>query len=266
MSAGSAGCRASGAERMTGSDVNERSGGTAKWIKRLVPPAILAALFVVFFTTGLHEYAKFENLKNHYGDLQAFVAGNYLAAIGLYILAYALIAAASLPIASLVTLVGGFLFSWHLGTLYTVIGATIGATALFLTAKTSFGEPLRARVKPYIGRMEEGFRENEFNYLMFLRLLPVFPFFVVNLVPAFLGVSTRMFVITTFIGIIPGTAVYCIIGSGLGNILEKGEEFSIENAVSIEIVLGLAGLAILALAPVVWRKIKGRSKEKAGAA
>lgn len=229
----------------------------AGWAKRLLPIAVLVALLVAFFATGGQDYASFDTLRQHYRELQGFVADNRVAAVLLFVAAYTITVAASLPAASLLSLTGGFLFGWLLGTVLTVTGATCGATLLFVAARSSFGEALRRKARPYIGRMEQGFHRDAFSYLLFLRLMPVFPFFVVNLVPAFLGVRVRLFVVTTFIGIVPGSAVYNVIGSGLGGIFASGEEFSLESAVNPEILLGMAGLAAVALAPVVWRRIRG---------
>lgn len=226
--------------------------------RRLIPVVVVVALLIALFASGLHREFSYETLQAHHAELSAFVEGNLVLAVVVYVLAYAFLTGISFPAASLVTLLGGFLFGWLLGTVLTVVAATTGATAVFLVARTSIGEALWERVKPFAGRMEEGFREGEFNYLLFLRLLPVFPFWVVNLLPAFLGVKTRMYVMTTFIGIIPGTAVYNVIGDGLSEVFETGAEFSLENAVSTEIVVGLAGLAVIALLPVVVRKIRAR--------
>ncbi|MGY8995274.1 MAG: TVP38/TMEM64 family protein [Alphaproteobacteria bacterium] len=238
-------------------DKSEQNSKTP-WVKRMVPVVVLVALLVAFFVTDLKSYASYAWLQDNYLILMNFVDQNLVVAVLLYIAGYCLVVAASLPAATLVTLLGGFLFGWFFGTIFTVIGATIGATILFQVARTSFGEPLRKKVQPYIGKMEKGFREDEFHYLMFLRLMPAFPFFVVNLVPAFLGVSLRMFVITTFIGIIPGTSIFNFIGSGLGDILASGEAFDPAKAASPEILIGLAGLAVISLAPIVWKKIKAR--------
>ncbi|MBT6204332.1 MAG: TVP38/TMEM64 family protein, partial [Rhodospirillaceae bacterium] len=183
---------------------HETGSGKSGWAKRIVPVAVLLAVLVVFFASGAHKHATFDTLKENYFDLQVFVESHFLVAALLFVLAYTVATAASLPVATLLTLLGGFLFGWLLGTVFTVVGATIGATILFTAARTSFGDALREKVKPYVGRMEAGFHKNAFSYLLFLRLMPVFPFFVVNLVPAFLGVKTRLFVVTTFIGIIPG--------------------------------------------------------------
>tara|TARA_Y100001934_G_scaffold28674_2_gene31224 strand:+ start:5344 stop:6093 length:750 start_codon:yes stop_codon:yes gene_type:complete len=242
---------------MTDQD-NMTRGSSGGRLKKLLPLAILVAILVTFFAVGGHEYLTFDTLQANYMDLQGFVESNFLVAMLLYIVAYTITTSASLPIASLLTVVGGFLFGWFSGTIFTVIGATMGATILFTAARTSFGDALREKVNPYVGRMEEGFHKDAVSYLLFLRLMPVFPFFVVNLVPAFLGVKTRLFVATTFIGIIPGTAVYNFIGSGLGDIFASGQEFSLHNAINQEILIGLVGLAIVALAPIVWRKVKGR--------
>lgn len=230
---------------------------------RVLPVLVVVALLAAFFATGLHRHVSFETLHAHHAGLQAFVDGNWVAAVVIYILAYAFLTGISVPAASLVTLLGGFLFGWFFGTVFTVVGATAGATVVFLAARTSIGDALWERVKPFAGRMEEGFRESEFYYLLFLRLLPVFPFFVVNLLPAFLGVKTRMYVVTTFIGIIPGTTVYSVIGDGLSEVFAEGAEFSLKNAVSTEIVVGLAGLAVMALMPIAVRKLQARRRRNA---
>lgn len=237
-----------------GTECESRAG----WLRRLLPVAVLAAVLVAFFTFGLDRYVTFEALKANRAALQDFVARNLLLAALIYMLGYAVMTAASLPVATLVTLMGGFLFGVVGGTVLTVFGATLGATMVFMAARTAFGDALRVRARPYIGRMEEGFRRNEVSYMLFLRLMPVFPFFVVNIAPAFLGVKTRTFVVTTFIGIIPGTAVYNIVGAGLGSIFDRGEDFSVASVVTPEIVIGLVGLAILSLAPVVFRHVKHR--------
>lgn len=232
-------------------------GRKAGWLRRLLPVGVLIALLAAFFAFGLDRYVTFDSLKANREALQDFVARNLVLAALIYMLGYAVMTAASLPVATLVTLMGGFLFGAVGGTALTVVGATLGATAVFLAARTAFGDALRVRARPYIGRMEEGFRRNQVSYMLFLRLMPVFPFFVVNIVPAFLGVRTRTYVVTTFLGIIPGTAVYNTVGAGLGAIFDHGDDFTVSSVVTPEIVIGLAGLAILSLAPVLFRRLKG---------
>ena len=114
------------------------------------------------------------------------------------------------------------------------------------------------RTVAWMERLAEGFQKNELSYLLFLRLVPLFPFFVVNLVPAFLGVRLRDYVLATFVGIIPGTFVYNLAGAGLGSILDTGEDFTVSSVLTPEVKLALFGLAALALLPVVYKQLKAR--------
>jgi uncharacterized membrane protein YdjX (TVP38/TMEM64 family) len=134
----------------------------------------------------------------------------------------------------------------------------VGATALFIIAKSALGDFLHTRAGPWLQKMEAGFRDNALSYLLVLRLVPLFPFFVVNLVPAFLGVPLSTYVIGTFFGIMPGVFVFASVGAGLGSIFDKGETFSAAGILTPQIVIALIGLAILALIPVVYKKIKAR--------
>jgi len=240
---------------MTKDSTAPAEAGHGRW-RRLLPAALLVALLVAFFATGLQHEVTFANLRTHHRELQAFVAGHALAAALIYLAVYTLVTAASLPVATLVTLVGGFLFGVVAGTALTVVGATLGATAIFLVARHACGQALLERARPWLGRMEAGFRRNEFSYMLFLRLMPVFPFVAVNIAPAFLGVRTRTYVMTTFLGIIPGTVVYNFVGSGLGAVFERGDTFTLSAVVGPEILVGFAGLALLALAPVALRRLR----------
>ena len=228
-----------------------------KTARRFLPLLILVAGLALFFSTGLHQHFTPQALQENHGALKEFVTTYALPAALVYILAYALLTLFSLPIATVVTLAGGFMFGAVLGTAYTVIGATIGATALFLVAKTSLGDLLHDKAGPWLEKLEKGFHENELSYLLFLRLVPLFPFFVVNLAPAFLGVSVRNYVIATFFGIIPGSAAYNYVGAGLGAILEQGGEISVEGVLTPEILTGIGLLCVIALIPVVYKKVKG---------
>jgi uncharacterized membrane protein YdjX (TVP38/TMEM64 family) len=150
------------------------------------------------------------------------------------------------------------MFGSMLGTVLVVIAATLGATLVFLIAKTALGDPLRAKAGPFLKRMEAGFQEDALNYLLVLRLIPLFPFWIVNLVPAFLGVPLRTYVLATVVGIIPGSFVFASVGAGIGSVLDSGQEFSPASVLTPQIVIALVGLAVLALLPVVYRKLKGR--------
>ncbi|HEX4893402.1 MAG TPA: TVP38/TMEM64 family protein [Hyphomicrobiaceae bacterium] len=224
--------------------------------RAVVPLAVFAVCTSAFFGLGWHEYLTFEQLRDNRGALMSYVSAMPLTAVMLFLATYAVMTALSLPGGAVLTVAGGFLFGMWEGTFAVVVGATLGATALFLTARTALGDVLKARAGPWLSRMEAGFRQNALSYMLVLRLVPGFPFFVVNLVPAFLGVPLRTYVLATFVGIIPGTFVFASIGAGLGSIFDSMEEFSIKGALTPEVILALGGLAILSLIPVVWKQIK----------
>jgi uncharacterized membrane protein YdjX (TVP38/TMEM64 family) len=227
-------------------------------IRRLWPLALLALAVGTFFALHLNMYLTFEALRENRALLSQFVAEHAVLASILYVAVYAAVVAASLPGGAVLTVTGGFLFGSIGGTLHVVVAATLGATLLFLIARTAFGDPLRARAGPYLKKMEAGFQENAFNYLLVLRLIPLFPFFIVNLVPAFLGVPLRTYVLATFLGIIPGSFVYASVGAGLGSVFDRNESFSLASVLTPQIVIALVGLAILAIIPVFYRKLKAR--------
>ena len=198
----------------------------------------------------------FETLRDNRELLAAWVAENRAAALLAYIALYTLTVAFSLPVASLATISGGFLFGLWFGTAATVIGATLGAIALFVAARTVLGARLRARVGAALERMDGGFRQNAFNYLLVLRLVPLFPFFLVNIAPAFADVRLRTFAAATFLGIAPGTFVYVSVGNGLGAVFDGGGEPDLGVIFKPEILLPILGLSLLALVPVVYRRVK----------
>jgi uncharacterized membrane protein YdjX (TVP38/TMEM64 family) len=151
------------------------------------------------------------------------------------------------------------LFGVWQGTAVVVVGATIGAVAIFLAARSLLADVLRAKAgRPWLAKMEAGFRQDAVSYMMVLRLVPGFRFFVVNLVPAFLGVSLRTFTLTTFFGIMPGTFVFALIGAGLGSVFDQAEAFTLKGALTPQIITALVGLAVLSLLPVAYKRIKSR--------
>lgn len=219
----------------------------------MLPLILLAVALAAFFGLGLQDWVDLDLLRRHRLWLAAQVENHYLLTLAAYAAIYAVAVAVSVPGAAALTIAGGFLFGQFVGCAAAVTAATVGATALFLAARTALGEPLRARAGPWLRRLEQGFADNALSYLLVLRLVPLFPFFVVNLVPAFLGVRLRVFVIGTFIGIIPGTFVYASVGAGLGELFEAGGDFTPADVLSPEIVVALVGLALLALLPVAYK-------------
>lgn len=229
-------------------------------IRRLAPLAVLLAAIGAFFALGLHHWLSFETLHEHRDQLLALVGQRPILAPLAFIAAYAVVIALSVPGGAILTIAAGFLFGIVAGPIYAVVGATLGATVVFLVARTALGDALRAKAGPRIRRMEEGFREDAFSYLLVLRLIPIFPFWLVNIVPAFLGVPLRTYVLGTFIGIIPGSLVYAGVGSGLGTVFEAGGTPDLGIIFRPEIILPIIGLAVLALLPVAYRRFKGRSR------
>ena len=228
--------------------------GGGSLAKRLLPLFAIAGAIAAVFALGLDQYLSFEALRENREVLSTFVQDNYLGALLLFIAVYGVATALSLPGGAILTITGGFLFGTLLGTAYAVTGATIGAIVVFLAARTALGDSLRDRAGPWLRKMEEGFKENALSYLLVLRLVPIFPFFVVNLVPAFLGVPLRTYAIGTFVGIIPGAFVFASVGAGLGSVFDSSEAFSPGAALTPEVIIALVGLALLSLLPVAYKR------------
>jgi uncharacterized membrane protein YdjX (TVP38/TMEM64 family) len=226
--------------------------------ERLLPLGLLLLGLVLFFALGLQRYVSRGALRDNRQALVQWVAQAGLVAWLAYIGVYALIAAFSIPAGALATIVGGFLFGPALGGGLAVVGATAGATVLFLAARHAFADYLRARAGTAVQRMEQGFNENALSYLLFLRLVPVFPFFLVNLAPALLGVSLGTYVLGTAIGIIPGALVYASVGDGLGAVLDAGQWLDTGIIFKPRFFAPILGLALLALAPVAYKKLRRR--------
>lgn len=226
-------------------------------LKRFIPLFILAATLVLFFAFDLGQYLSFEALAKHRALLLGWVEEHAVLAPVIYILLYIAVVAFSLPGGLVMTLSGGFLFGFVAGGIYAVAGASMGATVLFLIAKTSVGDFLLAKAGNSLQKMQRGFADNALSYLFVLRLVPIFPFFLVNLVPAFLGVPLRIYLIATFFGIMPATFVYALAGSGLGSVLDQGKEITVSGIFTPEIIAAFAGLALLALLPVAYKRFTG---------
>jgi uncharacterized membrane protein YdjX (TVP38/TMEM64 family) len=242
-------------------------------LRRWAPVLAILALMTAAFAMGWQRHLSLQTIGLNYEALQTFIAGHLVVALLLYVLAYVAVVALSLPGGLVMTLTGGLLFGWKLGAPAAVIGATTGATIIFLAAKTSFGDVLGAKTAPWIGKLRAGFNENALSYLLFLRLVPAFPFFAVNLAPALLGVPLRTFVLGTFLGIIPATIAFSATGAGLGSAIEaqnaiykaclarRAADASVEcdyalntgALVTNEVLLAFVLLGLVALVPVAFK-------------
>lgn len=233
----------------------------APLLRRWLPILVLIAGFAAVFAFDLDRFLTLDALKAHRAAVESFAASHRLAAVGLYALAYVLVVALSLPGGAVMTILGGFLFGVWLGGAVTVLAATTGAAILFLAARTALGDVLARRAGPWLARMEAGFRANATSYMLVLRLVPLFPFFIVNLAPAFLNVPFRTYVWTTLVGIMPGTLVYTAIGNGLGALLDAGQDPDLGLIFRPAILGPLLGLAALALVPVLYKRWKAKTHD-----
>jgi uncharacterized membrane protein YdjX (TVP38/TMEM64 family) len=223
-------------------------------LQRLWPVGLILALLAAAYALGLHEYLSLEELAAHRDALRQLVADNMAAAALAFLAVYIAAISISIPGASLLTVAGGLMFGWLPGAGLSIVGATAGATIVFLIARTAFGEVLEARAGPRLSKLRAGFREDAFNYLLFLRLVPLFPFWLVNVAPALIGMPLRAYLLATIIGILPGSLAYSYFGRGLGTALDPGRPL-----LTPELLIGFAALALLAMMPVAlkrWRRAR----------
>lgn len=223
-------------------------------VKRLLPLLVIAAGIALFFGFGLDRYLSFEALSEHRKELLEVTRLHPVGAAAGYVVLYALVAAFSIPGAVWLTLAGGFVFGVVAGSCYTVVGATLGACGIFLAARYALSDFFHERAGPALRRMEAGFRTNAASYLLFLRLVPIFPFWLVNLAPAFFGIGLGTYALWTFLGIIPGTVVYVSLGAGIGDYIDRGEKPDLGIIFEPQYLLPILGLAALALMPVVLKR------------
>ena len=216
----------------------------------------LAVLFVgvvvAFFALGGQDYLSLDTIKANRDRLLAFTETNFATALAIAFAVYAGAVAFSLPGGLILSLTMGFIFGRWVGTVLVVLAATLGSAIVFLAARYIFADAARKRLGALGERINAGFTKNAFSYLLFLRLVPVFPFFLVNLAPAFTSIPLRTYVAATFLGIIPGTFVFVNLGQTLGRI------DSLEGLVSLETLGAFALLGVFALVPVAIKAYRER--------
>jgi len=226
-------------------------------IRRLVPLGLLVAAWVAFMLAGGYRYLTLPALAENRDWLCGLVQRwGFVAAI-FYIAVYTLLVALSVPGGAVLTIAGGFLFGTWLGALCAIIGATLGATAIFLATRAGLGG-FTQRAGPLVGKLEAGFRADAFNYLLVLRLVPIFPFWLVNLVPALVGVKLRTYVVATALGIVPATVIFASLGNGLGTVVDEPD---LGIVLQPSVLIPIVGLALLALVPVGYRRWRQKKAE-----
>ncbi|NBV54590.1 MAG: mercuric reductase [Proteobacteria bacterium] len=220
-------------------------------MRNLLIIGILAALAAAFFASGLQHQITLENLQAQQAQLQAITQQNLALSAAVFATLYMLSTALSLPLGLLLSLTAGALFGLWLGAALVLVGATLGATLVFILARSTLGEFLRQRATGFTAQVAQGFRENAFSYLMFLRLVPAFPFAVVNILPALFNVPLKTFILTTALGILPGTLVFVNLGQSLATIT------SLSGLLSPQVLGAFTALGVLSLLPALIKKFRG---------
>ncbi|MET0182144.1 MAG: VTT domain-containing protein [Caulobacterales bacterium] len=233
-------------------------------LRRFLPLIIVALAALLFFATGLHREITLEALQQRQAELARLVATHFGAVLLVFFVSYVIAISLSLPLAMVLSILGGFLFGAWLATPIIVIASTLGSTIFFLLVKHAIGHHFHDRARGWIARLENGFRENAFNYVFVLRLIPVAPLFMVNLIAGLLDVKTRDFVIATFLGMFAWSFIFASVGYGLRLAFHAGESTdpaaALRSAIfSPEIMLALGALAVLGLAPVIIKRVRARA-------
>ena len=243
-------------------------------LRRFAPVVVVLLAMVLVFASGAHRHLSLETLVRHRMAIDGFLDHHMVAALGAFIAIYIVVVSLSIPGALFLTITSGILFGTLIGGTASVIGATTGATVIFLVARSACGENLVRRAGPLACKLAAGFRANAFSYLLFLRFVPAFPFFLVNLVPAIAGVKLRTFVAATAIGIVPATFAFAFFGSGLDSVLAAQEgpyraclaagrtecpiHFDIGAIMTPQLLAAFAALGALALIPVLVKRLRAR--------
>jgi uncharacterized membrane protein YdjX (TVP38/TMEM64 family) len=243
-------------------------------LRRFLPLVGVVVLASLVLAMGWHRELSLENLVRYRTEIDALISNHWILALAVFVASYIAVVTLSLPGGAIMTVSGGILFGAFAGGLASIAGATIGATLLFLVARTAFGEHLTRRAGPWVARLAEGFREDAFHYLLFLRLVPAFPFFIVNLVAALMGVKLATFVSATLIGIIPATFAFAFAGAGLDSVVAAQEtayraclqahgsgcqlDFDIGAAITPQLIVALVLLGVAALIPVAVKRLRAR--------
>jgi uncharacterized membrane protein YdjX (TVP38/TMEM64 family) len=246
-------------------------------LRRLWPLAALALASGVVVAMGWHRQLSFEHLARYDETLRELIAAHAASALAGYVALYIVAVALSLPVGLYLTVIGGLLFGVALGGAAATLGATVGAVCVFLIARSAFGEYLLRKAGPLAQKLARGFRDDAFNYLLFLRLVPLFPFWLVNLVPALCGVGLGTFVAATAVGVLPATFAFAFVGAGLDSVIAAQSElyrsclaaggadcrleFHLGAALTPKLLTALVALGVLALVPVVVKRMRAQAGE-----
>jgi len=230
--------------------------------KRFVPLAVLVVAVIAVFASGVTRYLNLEALQTHEAALRGFVSDNLVLALLAFIAVYALATAVSFPGAVVLTLAGGYLFGTWVGGTATVIGATVGSILVFYVVQTSLGEALRTRAEADGGTLKkviDGVRDGAFGYILTLRLIPVAPFWLVNVAAALANAPLKAYALATLIGIMPATFIYSGVGAGIGTVIARGETPDLGVIFEPRVLLPLVALGLLSLGTTLYQRRKGKT-------
>ncbi len=243
-------------------------------LRRLAPLVAIGVVSIVVIAMGWHRELSFATVARHHEALRQFIAAHEALAVAIYVALYIAVVALSLPVGAYLTVTGGILFGAALGAIAAVIGASLGAIAIFSIARSAFGEHLARRAGATAERIAAGFRKDAFSYLLFLRLVALIPFWLVNLVAAASGMRLAPFAAATVLGIIPATFAFAFVGSGLESVIVAQEAarracvdggrpdcplvFPTADALTPQLLAALAVLGVLALVPVLMKRWRAR--------
>lgn len=223
-------------------------------VRRFWPLVLLLAGIAIASTSGLTEQIGWASLARNHAALTAWVRSHPAIAPSVYMAVYALVVLLSLPESAVLTVAGGLLFGTLLGGVLAVVGSSVGAIGLFLAIRYHLADTLAARGSRILDAIRASLQRDGFSYLLAIRLVPVFPFWLVNLSAGLSGMRLLPYSAATVIGIMPATFVYASIGAGLGQVLAHGGRPDLGIVFSPGILLPLIGLAALSLLPIAWRK------------
>ena len=249
-------------------------------LRRYGPPVLIVAIMGLIFLQGWHHQLTLENVVVQRDRFHQFLAEHAVLSVLAYVAVYALAVTLSMPCGLILTVTGGLLFGWLVGAAAAIVGATLGATMVFLIARTAVGDAFCKRSGPWLAKLSQGFQKDALVYMLFLRLVPAFPFWFVNLAPAVLGVPLKTFVLGTFLGIIPATLAFASAGAGLDSVIlaAKNEyascvalagpekcELTIQASsfLTRELIQALVLIGVVALIPVVIKNVKKWRKRHA---
>lgn len=241
---------------MTSSSSPEAPAKARPLWQRLLPVVILAAALIAVLASGAWRYLNLETLQENRAALEAFVADNLLVAVLVYTLIYALAVSISVPGAIWFTIGAGFLFGPILGAGVAVTGSTIGATIIFIAVRYAFADWARAKFGNWVRRLQDGFSNDAFSYVLILRLIPVLPFFGINIATALLNVPLRAYVLGTFLGVMPLAYVYATVGSTIGQL--AGGVPSLLDLLTPELIAAMGVFALVGFLPFLYKRLTGK--------